>query len=395
MNRVPHIFISSTCYDLKQIRSDIEAFIVDDLGYTPLLSESALFPIEPNLDTISNCRHVVQNDADVLVLIIGCRYGYVPPTAKQSVTNLEYLTAREKGIPIFVYVDKAILDMLPVYKDNINGKYSNVVDTPKLFDFVESIRTTDAVWVRPFEKAQDVIGDLRIQLAYAMSRGLDVAKRLSQVSDFGSLTELSASALRVALDKPLLWEYRLFAQVLDDEITKRSELRRQHDLGIAFGELRYLAVRDAPAWLKAQMTSILKTVRLLAKLYNEEFASAVGRPGEPGNRDYIVFVARQIGLIYAECLNWSARLRKLYIHDCYSASIEILALTVEGLLTPLEDLAKSAMRKIDEAEVMLGSGKKADLDLSFRISIDQTLIDQCSAELNKAAQYVILHANEF
>ena len=34
----PKVFVSSTCYDLKQVRQDIESFILS-YGYTPILSE--------------------------------------------------------------------------------------------------------------------------------------------------------------------------------------------------------------------------------------------------------------------------------------------------------------------------------------------------------------------
>ena len=37
--RKPSIFVSSTCYDLKQIRQDIREFIEADLGYEAILSE--------------------------------------------------------------------------------------------------------------------------------------------------------------------------------------------------------------------------------------------------------------------------------------------------------------------------------------------------------------------
>ncbi|MDT2984061.1 DUF4062 domain-containing protein [Enterococcus casseliflavus] len=37
--RKPTVFISSTCYDLKQIRSDLKKVIENDLGFEVLLSE--------------------------------------------------------------------------------------------------------------------------------------------------------------------------------------------------------------------------------------------------------------------------------------------------------------------------------------------------------------------
>lgn len=62
--RKPSIFVSSTCYDLKQIRRDIREFIEADLGYEAILSEYDSFPIDPDKDTINNCLRVVEQRAD-------------------------------------------------------------------------------------------------------------------------------------------------------------------------------------------------------------------------------------------------------------------------------------------------------------------------------------------
>lgn len=41
-----NIFISSTCYDLSQVRQDLRDFI-SGLGHTPMMSEQNDFPIIP------------------------------------------------------------------------------------------------------------------------------------------------------------------------------------------------------------------------------------------------------------------------------------------------------------------------------------------------------------
>lgn len=59
MNTAPTIMVSSTFYDLRQIRKDLDVFISEDLGYIPLLSELPSFPVDPDVDTIENCRRRV------------------------------------------------------------------------------------------------------------------------------------------------------------------------------------------------------------------------------------------------------------------------------------------------------------------------------------------------
>jgi hypothetical protein len=96
MLRKPSLFVSSTCYDLKQVREDIR-LCVEGLGLNAILSEHNTFPVNPNLGTVDNCLKVVEGNADIFVLIVGSRYGS-PGGDGRSITNLEYLTARSKGI---------------------------------------------------------------------------------------------------------------------------------------------------------------------------------------------------------------------------------------------------------------------------------------------------------
>ena len=67
--RRPTIFVSSTCYDLKQIRQNIKDFIENELGYEAILSEYDSFPINPDINTVNNCLRVVEERADIFVLI--------------------------------------------------------------------------------------------------------------------------------------------------------------------------------------------------------------------------------------------------------------------------------------------------------------------------------------
>jgi Domain of unknown function (DUF4062) len=48
------MFVSSTCYDLSQVRADLRDFLLS-LGIEPVMSEFDTFPIDPAKDT----RHEV------------------------------------------------------------------------------------------------------------------------------------------------------------------------------------------------------------------------------------------------------------------------------------------------------------------------------------------------
>jgi hypothetical protein len=106
MNK-PIIMISSTFYDLKQVRNELHQFI-EGMGYESLLSENSTFPIDTDLSTLENCKKKVEVYADILILIIGGRYGYIDKKSGKSITNLEYIEARNKEIPIYVFIEKNV-----------------------------------------------------------------------------------------------------------------------------------------------------------------------------------------------------------------------------------------------------------------------------------------------
>ena len=93
----PKIFISSTIADLPNERK--AAFkAVEKAGGFPVMSE---YTIEAqSTDSLIACLSKVQ-ESDIYVLILGGRYGW-QPKGKESITELEYQTARNSNIPILV-----------------------------------------------------------------------------------------------------------------------------------------------------------------------------------------------------------------------------------------------------------------------------------------------------
>ena len=133
----PVVFVSSTCYDLQQQREDIKDFFENNYGFETMLSEFNSFPIDPCVGTFENCLDNVDKYADIFILLIGTRYGYITDQGK-SMTNLEYLHAKAKGIPTFIFVSKQLYNTLPLWRSNKDGDFSAIVDNTKIFEFVST-----------------------------------------------------------------------------------------------------------------------------------------------------------------------------------------------------------------------------------------------------------------
>lgn len=369
MSNIPTIFVSSTCYDLRQIREDLHNFIKKDLGYRPLLSDQSTFPVDPDLGTVDNCRKKVDEDADVFLLIIGGRYGSVDSRSSKSITNLEYLSALTKGIPIYAFVEKRVLAMLPIWESNPTADFSSCIDDVRLFEFISRIRNQDSIWMYEFDNAQNIIDSLRIQLAYRMSDGLKLISKLRNNSDNNILQNLRGESFRIALEKPPVWEHRLFAQVLIDELREYSTLRFQHKQGIVFGRREHVPIENTHIWMQTRMSEATKVVEALDTLVNDTLNKAVGAPGEPGNVADVVITAQNVAQAYAQAIEWAQRIKCVEVDEIWEGPISIAATFNDDMIEEIEAAGPRFLSQIEQALQEPSNGKQKELKLNFCIKL--------------------------
>lgn len=138
------VFVSSTCYDLGVLRSELRPFLIQ-LGYEPIMSDYSDVLYDPRTHTHVSCVKEIPS-ADVVVLIIGARFGgtAVPSALKDfnfkdlqelstkteilnekerlSITQLEILTAIAESIPVYAFVEERVFHDHQVYEKNKENK---------------------------------------------------------------------------------------------------------------------------------------------------------------------------------------------------------------------------------------------------------------------------------
>jgi hypothetical protein len=346
---VPSVMVSSTFYDLRQIRADLTNFLSDDLGFVPLLSEIASFPVDPDVDTIENCRRRVQQDADVLILIIGGRYGAVDSGSSRSVTNLEYLAARAKGIPVFAFVDKRVLAVLPVWQKNRTADFTAAVDDVRVFEFINELRSVHKVWTHEFENAQQIVAVLRSQFAHITLEGVRFARRLSATPESALLRTLGGAALRLALERPEAWEHRLFAECLIDEVAACADLRRRYEIGVALGIGEHVSLSSFSNWAPARIAELRRLADAINVLMNTTLSTAFGPPGQPGDPEMIAFVAKHVGACYREALEWADRVKRASSDEQLQDVLKTLGVFSKDIIQQIERFGPDCLNAIDEA----------------------------------------------
>lgn len=186
------IFLSSTCYDLTDIRS----ILVNDLqqyGYNVIASDFSKsgFLVIPGLNSIEQCLKNIEL-CDIFVLILDKRYGpEIPGYRMKSATHLEYEKAIIENKPVLTYVRNEFLSDHLIWQKMIKKKcdpeiisrsLTYVASTPltsdryefeALFAFYDIIRRAKTPkrfnWVDKFEDLNELIQLIHQRIAEVTS----------------------------------------------------------------------------------------------------------------------------------------------------------------------------------------------------------------------------------
>lgn len=199
----PRIFISSTFYDLRQIRVELDKFI-ESLGYEPVRNEEGDIPYGKDDALQSYCYKEIEN-VDILVSIIGSRYGSSAMTEKSqeySVSQMELKTALAENKQVFVFVDKNVATEYETYslnKSNSDVKYK-YVDNPNIYKFIEEIKSLpNNNNIKEFETAEDITSYLKEQFAGLFKQFILDSKRVKEAYVIKDI-EKTAKTLRELVD---------------------------------------------------------------------------------------------------------------------------------------------------------------------------------------------------
>ena len=200
----PRIFISSTFYDLRQIRVELDKFI-ESLGYEPVRNEEGDIPYGKDEALQAYCYKEISN-IDILISIIGSRYGSTgilkEKEQEYSVSQLELKTALKEDKQVFVFIDKNVFTEYETYilnksNNNVNYKY---VDNVNIYKFIEEIKALPHNNnIKGFETAEDVTSYLKDQFAGLFKQFMLDSKRVKETLIIKDI-ESTAKTLREMVD---------------------------------------------------------------------------------------------------------------------------------------------------------------------------------------------------
>lgn len=221
----PQIFISSTFYDLKVVRDDL-ARAVKDLGYETIRHEVGSIPYNRSDKLESSCYREVEN-CDILVCVIGGRYGSGSTVSSGSITQNELRAAYEQGKQVYVFVEKCVLSERAFHKNNrdVPNLVLTHVSDRRVFDFIDEVdQLPTGNPLFPFENTSDIVALLKEQLAGLFQRLLkeqtnarqhqlldQLKSSIATVGELAKYLSTAADQAGVAVKDILLTDHPCFA----------------------------------------------------------------------------------------------------------------------------------------------------------------------------------------
>ena len=210
MSDKPKIFISSTIFDFKDLRSSLK-FYLESLGFQVFMSEFNDFKKKLDENSYNACLQTIR-ECDYFILLVGSRIGgYYNLADKISITQKEYETAYEKlkhkKLKILTFVRKEIWiikedrKMLEkVLKSDYKNKYeiedediqkiknfnSEIVNNAEfIFSFLNEVGKINEMkeaisgesefpkgnWIHPFNDFSDIINVLKTEFLFKEDLG--------------------------------------------------------------------------------------------------------------------------------------------------------------------------------------------------------------------------------
>jgi hypothetical protein len=146
----------------------------------------------------------------------------------------------------------------------------------------------------------------------------------------------------------MAWEYRLFGQVLSDEVEASEDLIREHRLGLLIGPGQHAPSGDMTWWIQAQLAELENLVEAGTLLLNESLPEAFRPPGTPGDVTEIVFVARQLGAIHRHAVEWSQRVRRAHVPERFRPLVNEMAWFSDSIIERLGSFGPDVLRQVEE-----------------------------------------------
>ena len=199
---LPRVFISSTYYDLQYVRNDLEEFI-KGMGYEPVMHDRGGITYVQVEETLEQSCYSELLTCDIVVCIIGGKFGTESSAGDYSITMRELLGAVKENKYIYIFVQDDVYGENATYIANREtGSFIPVrVDNIKIHEFISEIKANIKNHpIQGFKAVANITGFLKSQFAGLFQRLLSQKAAQTESKTYYDIKEIADEIKQLTKD---------------------------------------------------------------------------------------------------------------------------------------------------------------------------------------------------
>ena len=221
------VFVSSTCYELRDLRASIKIWL-ENLGLTPLMSDESGFPHVDGMQPYATCLRVLE-DCPLVIAVIDRHYGQgfdnwspYPQHRGCAPTHAELRHALDLGKRVLIYVQRDTWNFYEVWRKNPKAFATSAphgLDERTLQMFHELKQRRPVPWMTHFADVTELLQSLNSEFVNQLYAQLREREK--------ETTDLASYVLEKLLDAAPEVREKIASELNPSLIVDRETLRQQ------------------------------------------------------------------------------------------------------------------------------------------------------------------------
>jgi hypothetical protein len=216
------------------------------------------------------------------------------------------------------------------------------------------------------------------EIVAALLRKVGASRQEAEPRFNGKVPRTQEELATLLAERPRGWEWILHAGVLRQEIHAREDKYRDHLLGYSPRSGKFITDDEAPAALKRNISNFEWLLESSSRVMDPRAQdAAVGAPGEPGDPERIVHLARRMASAYEDFIDLAAELRATNASsEAVRRVLEVQARWADQPLEAFRSFVDDLVREMDTLHDRLLRGERIEIVQTITLEIGDELVRQ-------------------
>jgi hypothetical protein len=184
----------------------------------------------------------------------------------------------------------------------------------------------------------------------------------------------------IIAEQPEWWEYRLYAGVLMGGRIELDDKWHDHELRLPGGPRYEPGAGAITDFLSREIGWISRQVGALDRIFDPDLLEqAFGMPGEVGDSERVIQIAKGVVQVYESMMDWAAALRNARVPSDYGELVELTARMADGPIRQIREFIQIAADQIARIPALVkqaaaeGATEQSPMtvDLTLQLELDQ------------------------